>query len=163
MATVLPLLHQVGKHVTHASNIACYKYFCDNCVPQAPTMPGQVTLMPSLASTPWTWSLQLVRMCTSLQRYLVISGSSRISGGATPRSASRPIRSRRARSRVSSSSFLTGGRRRPSHPAGAPGAPPRRPPPACPPTGTSRSRPPAPPGGAGPPWRSPPPAAPGYW
>ena len=41
--------------------------------------------MPSLASTPWTWSLQLVRSCTSLPRYLVISRSSRISAGATPR------------------------------------------------------------------------------
>ena len=51
--------------------------------------------------------LQLVRMCTSLQRYLVISRSSRISGGAIHASASRPIRSRSARSRASSSSFLT--------------------------------------------------------
>jgi hypothetical protein len=41
--------------------------------------------MPSLASTPWTWSVQLVRSCTSLPRYLVISRSSRIPAGATPR------------------------------------------------------------------------------
>ena len=75
--------------------------------PQAPKMSEQVTSMPSLASTPWTWSLQLVRICTSLQRYLVISLSSRISGGAIHASASRPIRSRSARSRASSSSFLT--------------------------------------------------------
>ena len=45
--------------------------------------------------------------CTSLLRYLVISRSSRISGGAIHASASRPIRSRSARSRASSSSFLT--------------------------------------------------------
>ena len=70
-------------------------------------MSEQVTSMPSLASTPWTWSLQLVRSCTSLPRYLVISRSSRISAGAIHASGSRPIRSRSARSRASSSSFLT--------------------------------------------------------
>ncbi len=67
-------------------------------LPQAPKMSEQVTSMPSLASTPWTWSLQLVRMCTSLQRYRVISRSSRISGGAIHAFASPPIRSRSASS-----------------------------------------------------------------
>ncbi len=41
--------------------------------------------MPCLVSTLWTWSLQLVRICTSLPRYRVISRRSRISAGATPR------------------------------------------------------------------------------
>jgi hypothetical protein len=60
---------------------------------------------PVLASTPWTWSLQLVRRCTSL-RYRVSSRSSRTSCGAIHASGSRPIRSRSARS-AESRSFLT--------------------------------------------------------
>ena len=70
-------------------------------------MSEQVTSTPSLASTPWTWSLQLARIRTSLHLYLVISRSSRISGGAIHASGSRPIRSRSARSEASLSSFLT--------------------------------------------------------
>jgi hypothetical protein len=38
-------------------------------VPQAPKMSEQVTSMPSLAKIAWSWSLQLVRSCTSLGRY----------------------------------------------------------------------------------------------
>src|SRR6266536_1603446 len=37
--------------------------------PATPKMSVQITGTPSLASTPWTWSLQLVRSCTSLCRY----------------------------------------------------------------------------------------------
>ena len=36
--------------------------------PAFPTMSMQVTGTPSLASTAWTWSLQLVRRCASLCR-----------------------------------------------------------------------------------------------
>ncbi len=40
-------------------------------LPQVPKMSVQVTGMPSLAKMAWTWSLQLVRMRTSLCRYAV--------------------------------------------------------------------------------------------
>jgi hypothetical protein len=43
-------------------------------------MSEQVTGTPSLASTAWIWSLQLVRKPTSFCRYLVSSRSSRVSG-----------------------------------------------------------------------------------
>ncbi|MGO9782409.1 MAG: hypothetical protein ACLPQY_22000, partial [Streptosporangiaceae bacterium] len=38
-------------------------------LPQTPKMSVQVTGMPSLAKMAWTWSLQLVRMRTSLTLY----------------------------------------------------------------------------------------------
>jgi hypothetical protein len=75
--------------------------------PPTPKISVQVTGTPSLASTAWTWSLQLVRSRTSLIRYLVSSRSPRISTGAIHASGSRPIRSKPARSAASFSSFLT--------------------------------------------------------
>jgi hypothetical protein len=76
-------------------------------LPQVPKMPAQVTGMPSLAKMAWTWSLQLVRIRTSLCRYRVSSRSSRTGCGAIHASGSRPIRSKSARSAASRSSFLT--------------------------------------------------------
>src|SRR6266704_3082556 len=49
--------------------------------PARPKMSVQVTVTPSLASTPCTWSLQLVRSRTSLILYRVSSLSSRTSCG----------------------------------------------------------------------------------
>jgi len=40
-----------------------------HAVPQAPNRSEQVTAIPSLASTAWTWSLQEVRSPTSFCRY----------------------------------------------------------------------------------------------
>jgi hypothetical protein len=86
--------------------------------PHTPKMSLQVTAMPSLAKTAWTWSLQLVRSRTSLIRYLVSSRSSRISAGAIHASGSRPIRSKPARSAASFSSFFTRRQANPFTPSG---------------------------------------------
>jgi hypothetical protein len=75
--------------------------------PHTPKMSLQVTGMPSLASTAWTWSLQLVRSRTSLIRYRVSSRSSRTWWEEIHASGNLPIRSKSARSAASFSSFFT--------------------------------------------------------
>src|SRR6266487_257269 len=78
-----------------------------HCRPLVPNKSECVTGMPSLASTAWTWSLVLLRSAMSFCLYLVSSLSSRTSRGAIHASASRPIRSKSAKSLASRTSFLT--------------------------------------------------------
>src|SRR5258708_12195129 len=113
-------------------------------------MSEQVTGTPSLASTPCTWSLQLVRRPTSLALYRVSSLRSRTPAGAIHASGSRPIRSRSARSAASRSSFLTLRQVKAFTPSGCarctpPPAPPRVSPPHYPPSPPPTTPPPHPP------------------